>query len=109
MGYVVWDPPSSSLALHRPHALDGVISRSQYFTGADMALSRSISEEHHRALETITAGRKHWYLSGIVVDPSYQGKGVGSTLLEWGTKRADEDGLGVFCLSSAEVSLDPSP
>jgi GNAT superfamily N-acetyltransferase len=73
--------------------------------GADRTLFRSMSDEHNKALDSITAGKEHWYLSGIVVDPDHQGKGVGSALLEWGIKRADEDGLGVFCLSSAEVSL----
>lgn len=72
--------------------------------GADIDLFRSMSQEHNKALQSITAGKEHWYLSGIVVDLNYQGKGVGSALLKWGTERADSDGLGVFCLSSDEVS-----
>jgi GNAT superfamily N-acetyltransferase len=105
MGYVKWDPPSSSVPTPPSHSLNDVITGPQYMLGADRTLFRSMSDEHNKALERITAGREHWYLSGIVVDPDHQGKGVGSALLEWGTKRADQDVLGVFCLSSAEVSL----
>jgi GNAT superfamily N-acetyltransferase len=107
MGYVVWDPPSSYVPTPPPHTLDNVITGSQYAIGADRALFRSMKQEHDRALKRVTEGAEHWYLSGIVVDPNHQGKGVGSALLKWGTKRADKNGLGVFCVSSAEVSLDP--
>jgi ribosomal protein S18 acetylase RimI-like enzyme len=105
MGYVKWDPPLSALPPPPSHSLNNIITESQYMIGADKALFRSMSKEHNKALDNITAGREHWYLSGIVVDPNQQGKGVGGALLEWGTQRADKDGVGVFCLSSAEVSL----
>lgn len=103
LGYVQWDPPSSSLPPPPPHSLNNVITVSEYLVGADRALFRSMNEEHNKALRSITGGREHWYLSGIVVDPNHQGKGVGSALLDWGAKRADEAGVGIFCLSSAEV------
>ena len=49
---------------------------------------------------------KHWYLSNLIVAKAFQGKGVGSIMLDWGLRRADEDGLPVFCLSSAEVRVE---
>lgn len=33
-------------------------------------------------------GRKHWYLRLACVDPSWQGYGIGSALLEWGFEKA---------------------
>lgn len=37
----------------------------------------------------------------IAVDPAFQGKGIGSQMLDWGTMRADE--------SSSEAYLEASP
>lgn len=41
------------------------------------------------------AGTKCRYLTSCLVHPSYQGRGVGSALIRWGTGRADKEG--VFC------------
>lgn len=59
--------------------------------------------QEYQAAEGLLEGRKHWGLDDLGVDPAYQGKGIGSLLLEWGLKKADEAGLEVFCLSSEEV------
>lgn len=40
-------------------------------------------------------GTKCRYLTSCLVHPSYQGRGVGSALMGWGTERADKEG--VFC------------
>jgi ribosomal protein S18 acetylase RimI-like enzyme len=36
------------------------------------------------------------------VHPSYQGKGLGSKLLNWGLKRADDEGVEVFLSASPD-------
>lgn len=40
-------------------------------------------------------GTKCRYLTSCLVHPSYDGRGVGSALIRWGTERADKEG--VFC------------
>ena len=71
-----------------------------------MTLLRSIGREHNAVVNEIHERHgKHWYLSNLVVAKAFQGKGVGSIMLDWGLRRADEDALPVFCLSSDEVSL----
>ncbi len=47
---------------------------------------------------------RYWVLDNIVVRKEAKGKGVGSALLKWGLDKADEEGLPIFLLSSAEVS-----
>jgi len=46
--------------------------------------------------ERLMAGRRHYYLWGLAVDPKAQRKGVGSTLLKLLTDRADAEQLPVY-------------
>lgn len=45
--------------------------------------------------KTMPEGTRCLYIAGISVDPAYQGQGLGSQLIRWGTEQADR--LGVFC------------
>ena len=47
------------------------------------------------------AGRRYMYMSAVYVDPEYQGRGVGSAIMEWGEERADREGVVAFLQSSA--------
>ena len=40
--------------------------------------------------------KRHYYLMLIVVEPEFQGKGIGSRLMQVGLKRADDEGLECF-------------
>lgn len=44
-------------------------------------------------------GRAHWYLGIMVVNPSYQGQGVGSDLLQPILRRASEEGLECYLVT----------
>jgi len=41
----------------------------------------------------IAEGKKHWYLHVLCVHPDWQGKGVGSALLQWGFDKAEDDAV----------------
>ena len=43
----------------------------------------------------------HWYLPFIGVEPTQQGRGLGSLLLDWGLARADRDGLPAYLEASS--------
>lgn len=43
---------------------------------------------------------KCMYIVGIAVSPSHQGLGVGTALIQWGTKKADRDGVTCWVHSS---------
>lgn len=51
--------------------------------------------------ETMPAGTKCLYIIGLTVSPKYQGRGVGSALLRWGTDVCDERGVFAWVHSSA--------
>lgn len=61
-------------------------ARLEALTDADM--SRWIAK-------IMPSGTKCRYLVSCVVHPAYQGRGVGSALIGWGTEKADKEG--VFC------------
>ncbi len=48
----------------------------------------------------------HWYLLSLAVDPSHQGKGLGSALIREVTLRADEQRLPCYLESSTTRSRD---
>lgn len=47
----------------------------------------------------------HWYLAMIGVDPSRQGRGLGSALLQEGLKRCDAEGLPAYLESSNPANI----
>jgi len=61
-----------------------------------------------RAVETLRAEAMpdpHWYLAGIGVDPSAQGRGVGAALLEPGLQAAARAALPAVLLTNNEENL----
>ena len=62
------------------------IARLEAMTDADM-------EQWQEKL--MPEGSKCMIICSIVVDPTYHSRGVGSALIQWGTARADDDG--VYC------------
>ncbi|KAF2673190.1 hypothetical protein BT63DRAFT_410226 [Microthyrium microscopicum] len=48
----------------------------------------------------IIGARPHLFLSGLIVDPEYQGKGIGKLLMQWGVEEADRYGLFGYIESS---------
>jgi ribosomal protein S18 acetylase RimI-like enzyme len=47
----------------------------------------------------------HWYLGITAVDPSLQGKGIGTALIKRGLERADADGLPCYLETSRERNV----
>ncbi|KAF9200364.1 hypothetical protein BGZ49_009421 [Haplosporangium sp. Z 27] len=51
-------------------------------------------------------GTKCRFIYGLNVAPAYQGQGIGTALLRWGTEKADQDG--VFCWVSSSMGAVPA-
>ncbi|GAA6021149.1 hypothetical protein JCM10207_008333, partial [Rhodosporidiobolus poonsookiae] len=49
-------------------------------------------------------GERHWHLKTLSVDPQVHRTGAGRALLEWGLKKADEEGLPVY-LAATESGI----
>jgi ribosomal protein S18 acetylase RimI-like enzyme len=61
-----------------------------------------------RAVESLRAEvmtEPHWYLAGIGVDPSAQGRGIGAALLAPGLESAARGGLPAVLLTNNEANL----
>ncbi len=60
-----------------------------------------------RLIPTTTTGpvEPHWYLEALAVDPDRQGQGVGSQVLGFGLRRADEAGFACRLQTSNERNL----
>ncbi len=57
-----------------------------------------------RAHRKYTSG-DHWYLYSLSVDPSDQGKGIGSSLMHPILQQADRDGLPCYLVASTDRSV----
>jgi ribosomal protein S18 acetylase RimI-like enzyme len=73
---------------------------------------QTVEQKKHDALfETFEQMDKHhpdedcWHLAFIAVDPVYQGKGLGSGLLEASLKRCDDDGRPAYLESTNPANL----
>lgn len=53
---------------------------------------------------SLHGNREHFELQRMVVDPDYQGKGIGSKSLSQGIKKADELGLPIFLTTQLEIN-----
>jgi len=49
--------------------------------------------------------RPHWYLAVLGTDPEYQGKGLGSSVMQPVLERCDADGVGAYLESSKEANI----
>ena len=48
---------------------------------------------------------KHWYLETLGVDPNFQGKGIGSSLMNFKLKEIDLQGLPIYLETSTEKNV----
>lgn len=58
-----------------------------------------------QTLERLHPHEPHWYLAQLGTDPSHQGRGLGSAVLEPVLERCDTEGLPAYLESSKEVNL----
>lgn len=63
---------------------------------------RSFIEEVHAEI----VSDEHWYLNELGVDPCFQGKGYGSSLMRYMLKKIDEQGLPVYLETSLEKNVN---
>lgn len=64
------------------------------------ALMKHIISHNTAFFDSWTKGTKHIYLAILMTDPRFQRRGIGTALLEWGHKLADQDGVPAFLVAS---------
>jgi ribosomal protein S18 acetylase RimI-like enzyme len=102
LGAARWLPPGRP-AMRVGPTLRALVSTPLHLgaaTGAFLAYGRAVEQ-----LRAEVARGPHWYLAGIGVDPSAQGRGVGSALLQPGVAAAAGEGLPAVLLTNNEANL----
>lgn len=99
-GAALWNPPGG-----RPHGILADISMLPTLLKVSGigGMKRSIAA--FAQAEKLHPKEPHYYLLAIGVDPSMQGKGVGSSLLAPMAERLDREGIGAYLESSKERNL----
>ncbi|MGE3856533.1 MAG: GNAT family N-acetyltransferase [Dehalococcoidia bacterium] len=99
-GAALWNPPGG-----RPHGLLAdlrLLPTMIQVCGLD-GVGRAMGA--FSAVEKLHPKEPHYYLLGIGVDPSRQGRGVGSSLLAPMAERCDREGMPAYLESSKERNV----
>ncbi|KAK5995712.1 hypothetical protein PT974_04129 [Cladobotryum mycophilum] len=102
-GWARWvrRPIPLSTASSRPSPAK-VFTPGMYPKNGDGQFAARYYQANYDATQRIVGSRSHWFLSMLVVHPGLQRRGVGSTLMKFGTDRAGEEGWPVYVNSSVE-------
>ncbi|KEY67940.1 hypothetical protein S7711_02149 [Stachybotrys chartarum IBT 7711] len=80
-----------------------IISPEEYPASGDRELAARFFQANVDASRRVMAGEgEYWFLSTIVVRDDAQRRKVGSTMMDWGIRRADEQGLVTYVNGSEE-------
>ncbi len=100
-GAAIWVPPgradltaSEAWAIVRPNLFSRLVFRAPLIARGVLQIDRLHPPE------------PHFYLAAIGVDPSAQGRGLGSQLLAPVLDLCDEDGIGAYLESSNPANVD---
>ncbi|KAF3010331.1 hypothetical protein E8E14_007775 [Neopestalotiopsis sp. 37M] len=83
----------------------------EYPAGMDQAAMReseAVNKAFEQSLEQALGEgilKNMWWANSIAVDPTCQGKGVGTLLTRWGMEEAEKDGRDVYLLASEAGAL----
>ncbi|SPO26903.1 uncharacterized protein UTRI_10366_B [Ustilago trichophora] len=78
--------------------LDSPISNAK--ESQDPCLANRFFAQMNRTRESIMAGKTYYFLKLLTILPNHQRKGLGSTLVNWGTKKADKQAIPAWLESS---------
>lgn len=75
-----------------------------FYCGFDVFSRLMTTSKHFDEITLRFPPRPHFELQRMVVDPEYQGKGIGSKSLSQGIKKADELGLPIYLTTQLEIN-----
>jgi ribosomal protein S18 acetylase RimI-like enzyme len=97
----LWTPPAQWRAniLHNAYLARGLLRPHLLIRVPRLALALLAIQRHHPQTP------RHWYLSLLGTDPSAQGQGLASAVLQPVLDSCDRDGVGAYLESSHEANL----
>ena len=98
-GAAIWRAPSPPTVGRMRALRDGL----RMLLVLRRAVSRALQLE--QAISTARPREPHWYLAILGTEPSHQGRGVGSALIEPVLRRCDSEGLPAYLESSKEENI----
>ncbi len=98
-GAAIWRAPSPARVGRMRALRDGL----RMLLVLRRAVSRALLLE--QAISAERPREPHWYLAILGTDPSQQGRGVGSALIDPVLRRCDEEGLPAYLESSKEENI----
>lgn len=99
-GAAIWAPPGKPMPA-KLRELWAVLPVVPYVAGRNFGRSLKFLAQ----IEAIHPKEPHWYLATLGTDPSRQGQGVGSALLQPVLERCDLDGTRAYLESSKERNI----
>jgi GNAT superfamily N-acetyltransferase len=106
MGHICWAHRGYIPRVHRPEATSGRFSElSPDGEGAKktkVQVMEDMEDKHFTDFMTdiMPEGTKCWFVGGLNVAPKFQRMGIATALLNWGTSRAEKDGVFAWVHSS---------
>ena len=98
-GAALWAPPD--MARRDLHDFVRLFPMLMYVGLGDMGRTQRLFGR----LDAARPAYPHWYLATVGTEPSLQGRGIGSSLLQAVLARCDEEGLPAYLESSKEVNV----
>lgn len=102
MGWVCWGHRGYILRPPRPEETTGRLTDQSSTSRTKIQHLEDLTDSHFAQFMTdiMPEGTKCWYIIELNVAPKYQGMGVGRALIEWGTRKAEKDGVFAWVHSS---------
>jgi hypothetical protein len=105
MGYICWAHRGYVPRVHRPETTGGRLSEQsseEDTKNTKIQIMEDIENKHYIEFMTdiMPEGIRCWIVAGFDVAPKFQQTGVSQALLNWGTSRAEKDGVFAWVYSS---------
>ena len=104
-GIIAWFPPGKTHFANWMYLKVPGFIRIMLLIGWKNASRITTCEDYVAEVHEKILPGPHWYLWGLAVDPDCQGQGLGTTVMQPGLTRADQQGLPVYLETHDEKNI----
>ncbi|SNX85393.1 uncharacterized protein MEPE_04102 [Melanopsichium pennsylvanicum] len=92
VGFSIWQNITSTSPAESPQTDAKEVSNPTF--------SNRFFAKMNRTRESTMKGKSYWFLKLLTIHPNHQRRGIGSTLVKWGTTKANQQGIQAWLESS---------